>query len=54
MQQTVAHPDSSLTLRMDMLGKVVESVVGMESIIYAPISTQKEVERFGIYISPKL
>ena len=35
-QQKVAYPDSILTLRMDMLGKVVESVAGMESPHFNP------------------
>ena len=51
---TIDYRNSRLTIRTDKLRALAGAMVEEENAVYIPISSQKETERFGIYISPKM
>ena len=53
-RQTIDYKGSRLTLRVDKLREIVRSARGRSNAVYTPIPSQKQSERFGIYVSPKM
>ena len=51
---TIDYRNSRLTIRTDKLRALAGAMAEEENAVYIPISSQKQTERFGIYISPKM